>query len=205
MGYSEPGPLPRTAERFAEELHTLLLRADVPGPYVLVGHSLGGLTVRVFAHQHAADVAGAVLIDSMSPSQAKPSTSAMPTATDSHSLADWALTLPARTGLLRLLAGRVHATEDFSPAAANYYSVFWVSPRTLQAWLDEGKGTSESLAQAGAVRGLGALPLIVLSRGELVAPDPAWQRMQRELLELSSRSRAVVRRKERTRRRARRT
>ena len=49
MGYSEPGPLPRTAARFSDELHTLLQRADIPGPYVLAGHSSGGLTVRVFA------------------------------------------------------------------------------------------------------------------------------------------------------------
>src|SRR5207244_11346141 len=50
MGYSDPGPLPRTAERFAAELHALLSSASEPGPYVLVGHSMGGLTVRVFAH-----------------------------------------------------------------------------------------------------------------------------------------------------------
>ena len=67
MGYSEPGPLPRTAERFAGELHTLLQQARIEGPYVLVGHSAGGLTARVFAHAYAEDVAGVVLIDSMSP------------------------------------------------------------------------------------------------------------------------------------------
>ena len=187
MGYSEPGPLPRTAERFAEELHTLLSGADVPGPYVLVGHSLGGLPVRVFANKYAADVAGMVLIESMSPSSAKPSTSATPAETD-HSIADWAVTLPARTGALRLLAGSLHAVEGLSAEVANYYSVFWVAPRSLQAWLDEGKGTSESLAQAGAVHSFGALPLIVLSRDPLVDPDPDWQRMQTELLELSSSS-----------------
>src|SRR4051794_24832496 len=38
MGYSESGPLPRTAARFVEELHTLLRRADIPGPYILAGH-----------------------------------------------------------------------------------------------------------------------------------------------------------------------
>ncbi|MCX6024566.1 MAG: alpha/beta hydrolase, partial [Chloroflexi bacterium] len=53
MGYSEPGPPPRSAEHFAQELHTLLHQGGVPGPYVLVGHSLGGLTARVFAHQVA--------------------------------------------------------------------------------------------------------------------------------------------------------
>ena len=77
IGYSEPGPLPRTAAHFAQELHTLLQHADIPGPYVLVGHSAGGLTVRVFADAYPAEVVGVVLIDSMSPTlatQAAPST-----------------------------------------------------------------------------------------------------------------------------------
>src|SRR5262245_33658318 len=47
-GFSEPGPLPRTADRFAQELHTLLHEGGIPGPYVLAGHSLGGATVRLF-------------------------------------------------------------------------------------------------------------------------------------------------------------
>src|SRR5437773_2225958 len=154
MGHSEPSPLPRTAERFADELHALLSGAGVPGPYVLVGHSLGGLPVRVFAHEYATEVAGVVLIDSMSPSAARPSASATSTDRDSHSIVDWALTLPARTGLLRLLSGPFRGSE----------ASFWLTPRSLQAWLDEGKGMPESLAQAGTVHDFGALPLIVLSR-----------------------------------------
>lgn len=78
MGWSEPGPLPRTAESVARELHILRQRAGVAGPYVLVGHSMGGLTMRTFAHAYPADVAGVVLVDSMSPSQAKPADPAAP-------------------------------------------------------------------------------------------------------------------------------
>ena len=65
MGYSEAGPLPRTAEQFAKELHTLLEQANIARPYVLAGHSLGGLPVRVFAHDYPTEVAGVVLIDSI--------------------------------------------------------------------------------------------------------------------------------------------
>ena len=96
-GYSEPGPLPRTAERVAQELHTLLQRADVPGPYVMVGHSLGGAHVRVFAHAYPDEVAGVVLIESMNPRAAKPSASS-PAPVDEPSRGDWILTLPARVG-----------------------------------------------------------------------------------------------------------
>lgn len=63
MGWSEPGPAPRTSERIVEELHTLLKNADIPGPYVLVGHSFGGYNVRLFAHKYPNEVAGLVLVD----------------------------------------------------------------------------------------------------------------------------------------------
>ena len=63
-GWSELGPLPRTSERIAEELHTLLEVAGVLGPYVLVGHSFGGYNVRLFASQYPDTIAGVVLLDS---------------------------------------------------------------------------------------------------------------------------------------------
>ena len=69
MGWSEPGPLPRDAAQFATELHTLLQNANIPGPYIMVGHPLGGLVVRVFVHEHASEIAGVVLVDSMNPKQ----------------------------------------------------------------------------------------------------------------------------------------
>jgi pimeloyl-ACP methyl ester carboxylesterase len=63
FGWSEGGPLPRTAGRVADELHTLLHRAGVAGPYLLVGHSFGGLVMRLFAARHRREVAGLVLIE----------------------------------------------------------------------------------------------------------------------------------------------
>ncbi len=62
-GQSEAGPLPRHSGREAEELKDLLEKASVPGPYVLVGHSLGALNMQVFASRYPDDVAGMVLLD----------------------------------------------------------------------------------------------------------------------------------------------
>jgi pimeloyl-ACP methyl ester carboxylesterase len=62
-GRSEPGPMPRDAGREAKELRALLEKASVPGPYVLVGHSLGALNVEVFASMYPDEVAGMVLLD----------------------------------------------------------------------------------------------------------------------------------------------
>lgn len=62
-GQSEPGPLPRTADRVADELLALLSGAGVEPPYVMVGHSLGGLHSLVFAHRHPDLLSGLVLLD----------------------------------------------------------------------------------------------------------------------------------------------
>src|SRR5947207_14835158 len=61
--WSELGPRPRTKKQAVYDLHRLLLKADVPPPYVLVGHSLGGVLVRVYANQYPDEVAGLVLVD----------------------------------------------------------------------------------------------------------------------------------------------
>ena len=186
MGFSEAGPRPRTAARFAEELHTLLLRAGVPGPYVLVGHSAGGLTVRVFAHDYAADVAGVVLIESMHPEQARPSApaAATPPPAGSPSWGDRVLTLPARLGVLRLLSGPLDLAGGMSPEVAGAYAALSVTPRFVQTMIDEGRGLPDGLAQAGAVASVGAVPVIVLSRGREL--DPTWQRLQDDLVHLST-------------------
>ena len=55
------------AEQIVDELHDLLARADVSPPYVLVGHSLGGLNARLFTQRHSGDIAGLVLVDPTSP------------------------------------------------------------------------------------------------------------------------------------------
>lgn len=62
-GTSEPGPLPRDSGRAADELKLLLENARVKGPYLLVGHSLGGLNVQVFADRYPDQVAGLILLD----------------------------------------------------------------------------------------------------------------------------------------------
>jgi pimeloyl-ACP methyl ester carboxylesterase len=62
-GFSDPGPLPRTSVRIAEELHTALHQAGIRGPYILVGAAFGGDNVRTFADLYMDEVAGLVLVD----------------------------------------------------------------------------------------------------------------------------------------------
>jgi pimeloyl-ACP methyl ester carboxylesterase len=62
--WSDPGPEFDTFDQTAHDLHLLLVNAGIPGPYVLVGHSLGGMLVRFYQSKYPADVIGMVLVDS---------------------------------------------------------------------------------------------------------------------------------------------
>jgi hypothetical protein len=72
IGQSDQRPpsIKISAQQIAKELHLLLLNGHIPGPYVLIGHSVGGLFMQMYASQYPQDVAGMVLVDSTHPEQA---------------------------------------------------------------------------------------------------------------------------------------
>lgn len=72
LGWSDLGPIPRTAELIVDELHTLLQEAAIPPPYLLVGHSFGGLTMPFFAARFPDETAGMVLVDPVVPAEWNP-------------------------------------------------------------------------------------------------------------------------------------
>ncbi len=69
IGYSDFSPQPRTSKVIAAELHALLHAAGIAPPYVLVGHSMGGYNVRLYASLYRNEVAGMVLVDASHPDQ----------------------------------------------------------------------------------------------------------------------------------------
>jgi pimeloyl-ACP methyl ester carboxylesterase len=160
---------PQDGIALASDLHTLLDRAGVAGPYVLVGHSSGGDYVRVFAGQYSEVVAGLVLIDA----QPADAFSALP---DYPTTYRWvlqplsSLTAPlARIGLYRLFDGH----ENVDPAYG-------------RAYRDAVTQLPEVLDEARAVTSLGSLPLIVVSAG--TGQQAGWDAAQERLAELSTRS-----------------
>jgi pimeloyl-ACP methyl ester carboxylesterase len=185
MGWSEAGPLPRDAAQFAKELHTLLHKANVPGPYVMVGHSLGGLSVRVFVHDYASEIAGVVLVESMNPKQLTQSPNDMQSQWNSQSQPFSLQALLARLGVVRLLV-RLPGIAPPAPANQEAYYPRYVRPQSLQATTNESQGMPAAGAQAAAVKTFGDLPLIVLTAK--LNKIPGWQEWQTELLQLSSNS-----------------
>jgi pimeloyl-ACP methyl ester carboxylesterase len=77
-GWSEPADTPQDGTQIAADLHTLLQRGNVPGPYVLAGHSFGGLYVLTYADRYPGEVAGMVLVDCTNPAPAARARTASP-------------------------------------------------------------------------------------------------------------------------------
>ena len=179
LGWSDASPFPSDAAQFAGELHTLLQNARVPGPYVMVGHSLGGLVVRVFAHDSASEVAGVVLIDSMNPRQVTQSLS--------HSLAQQSSfqAALARFGVGRLIV-KLPAIASGAPPNGEAYYPLYIRPQSLQTTANEYQGLPASATEAAAVKTFDDLPLIVLTAKR--NDNPGWPEWQAELLQLSSNS-----------------
>jgi pimeloyl-ACP methyl ester carboxylesterase len=67
LGWSDPAPSPRTTSNIVDELHALIEAAQIPRPYILAGHSFGGMLVRAYAARYPGEIAGLVLVDPLSP------------------------------------------------------------------------------------------------------------------------------------------
>src|SRR5271169_1801434 len=105
-GWSDPMPTARNSASIVHDLNELLQRTPVAGPYVLVGHSIGGEYVRVFAAKFPSEVAGVVLVDSTHPDQREPPIMLSPMnriPTLARRLLCSALPLVERFGVIRVL------------------------------------------------------------------------------------------------------
>ena len=215
-GWSDPAREPRTARQIAQELHTLLDATDVPGPYVLVGHSFGGYVSQAFAHKYRDEVAGMVLVDSVHPAEWKNPTTEQLRMIEVGLRYAWIAAWLARLGLVRFCLVRLaRGSPRLGWAAARAFGVgtaaavqriageirklpapilpmvraLWSQPKNFMSLGQHVAALPVSAAQAAAVSSLGDLPLIVLSGDHHAAPYTAWQR---ELAQLSSRGRHLV-------------
>jgi pimeloyl-ACP methyl ester carboxylesterase len=159
-GWSDPAASPPDGAQIATDLHTLLHRAQVPGPYVLAGHSFGGLYVRTYAAKYPGEVAGIVLVDSTAANN-KPVS--QPKA-GSYSLVKHVSSLIATTSRLGL--GRLIANISFSELPPKYRDDARASGATAKemgSTIDEYVVANRSTAEAARLRSLDAKPLIVLT------------------------------------------
>jgi len=182
-GWSDPADGPEDGAQIATDLHTLLQRAHIPGPYVLAGHSFGGLYVQSFAAQFPDQVAGMVLLDSTAPRHGP----AQPTNTDPYNVVGRVAALSAAAahlGAARLLNPISYTT--LPPRSRDEARANSSTARHLASFVEEYGAANTSMQQASALTSLNGKPLIVLTADE--GADDQWQSKQDHLATLSTNS-----------------
>lgn len=209
FGWSESGPTPRTSEQIVTELHTLLTRAEIKKPYILVGASFGGHTARLFAKKYPEEIAGIILLDARHEaidSKMPPAWKKLETA--GKGMYQFIL-LASRLGALKLL-GKLMGEKAAPPIVmklppeirTTYLEVGFQS-KYFQSNLDELAAIGKSDKQLSLTGSLGNIPVTVIRHGipDLFARMPVeqakqaervWQELQAELTQLSSNSQLIV-------------
>lgn len=202
LGWSSPGPTPRDAEQIVNELRVLLDQAHVPAPVILVGHSFGGLTTRLFAARYPEQVAGLVLIDPVVPGEWNPASEHNQKRIRTGAKILWRASVLSRLGVIRfvsflLRAGVKPLAEPLvrlmskgapkgdgtssSPLFWNLPSseramapVFWVQPKFTETIASQLENLPRSAAQVAAADDLKEVPMTVIS----AANTPARRRTE---------------------------
>lgn len=216
LGWSERARRPRQASLLAEELHMLLDKAGISGPYILVAHSFGGYVARLFVSNYPGEVAAMVLVDS-------PDTSEWihPTPERGKRLRGGAFFCRigawlARAGVVRFCLNRLGrgatsipqaVTKSFGSAAfeltkrmvgqvmklpAQSWPVAqaqWSRPESFLSLASHLYRLPKSAAEVAACGSLGDLPLVVLTASE---PSAERREHQDAVARLSSRGRHIV-------------
>ena len=166
-GDSDRASHPRTAYDMVRDLHVLLRRAKIPGPYLLVGHSFGGLLARLFTYMHRSEVAGLILVDSLHEDQ------------------------------FEIFGPRFPPPSPNDPPGLQQTRTFWTTGWRDPASTTEGIDFPASIAQGREIESFGDLPLCVLTAGTFLNQSliplgrreplqELWDEMQTRFTRLSS-------------------
>lgn len=172
-GWSEEGPEPRTSQQIVDELAALLENGEVEPPYILAGHSFGGVNVMMFAAQHPELVEAVVLLDASHPEQMDALNAEVP---EIVALEESAAV--AYQGMLEMAEAGAPVPQElldaFRPQGITdeqfeIWSQVAVQPKGLRAMIGEMESLNDSLAQAQEIDTLGDIPLVVIAHGVKLA------------------------------------
>ncbi len=183
LGWSESYNAPHTALHVAWQLHDLLQTSAIEGPYVVVGHSMGGLLVRMFADQYPDEVAGMVLVDASHPDQHSRSPSIRRHMNSGFRLLK-RIPILTKLGYVRLTRFLDSHAEGLPARQRTEARVFLSSYDHFKTTLDEFLAWDSICAEVRRARNLGNRPLAVLSAGRNLLPGSL--ELQGELAALSS-------------------
>ena len=208
ISFSSPSPRPGTSSNAADDLHHLLATANTAPPYLLVGHSLGGMYVRYFAAMHPEEVAGLVLVDPVSEHQGRRFTQLDPQTkvlNDRYVAGIFGNCIP---GAVSNFANRPELKRECvgtpNPLESSAYNEAFLAnrsrPEYFEAMWSENINvfTTSSDEMSEAPQSLGDLPLLILTRAPFplgqnetqemrTAKNQLWVDMHDEMAALSSR------------------
>lgn len=217
LAWSEVGTTPRSISTLITELHNLIRHANVPSPYVLVGHSFGGLLIRAFTREYPTEVAGLVFVDPLHPEEwCDPSPQQRRTLRGGIFLSRFGAVL-ARAGLVRFLLSRLSGGATTLPRRASRMlgtrvatllmnmvgevqklptdvlpavQEHWSSPKAFRGMWQHLAALPACCAEVHrGVDTFGDMPLVVLSAGRR---DPRWVAADAALARTSTNGRHVV-------------
>lgn len=142
LAHSDYGPMPRDAELTAQDLHTLLAKAGIPPPYILVGHSFGGLLIRRYAYNFPDEVAGMIFVDSLQEDWWDEAFALLPP--------------PSAADSSRLTSFRLYLTDGWRDPSNNYEAM------DIPAVVEQVSETAD----------FGDLPITVLTAGKFTVLNP---------------------------------
>ncbi|OBX19024.1 hypothetical protein A9996_18930 [Gelidibacter algens] len=199
--WSERGDNPKTGEKIAEELHSLLEQANVSKPYILVGHSLGGMLLRSFVSKYSDEVSGVILVDSQTPNDEEYLSPELYSMVNQGLPAGF-LKFANATGVARLMF------KGMFPDTGDYKYQNTVMPtlihKSAHGVLEEQEEMNNLKKEANKIKSFGSIPLSVISAGDSqrfssfikdenlkMEMVNAWEMMQKDLLKLSTNSKQI--------------
>ena len=192
VGWSDPPPRARrTLDGMADDLHALLRAAGIPPPYVLVGHSIGGVIARRFCIRYPGLVAGLVLVESSHEDQGR-RVGVVDWRFGPAMLVEVAARRQARILGLRRLAASLGLMRSFDAMVAREAPPEYAgADRAILLSARQRRASVRELLMAARMRGqppeLGSIPLAVLTRARRPGREPeVWAQLQDELASLSS-------------------
>jgi pimeloyl-ACP methyl ester carboxylesterase len=190
MGYSDPGPTPRTSGQIADELAALIENSGIAGPVVLVGLSFGGFNTRIVASEHPHLAAGLVLVSASHEEQGERYAAAgLPSGRPPGILLKLG-PIAASFGILRLMGATLGAPPASAPPEVRDF-VLATAYRTSRyyAMASELEHTRESGLEVARTRRTLSIPLVVVSPGnESGGRGEINRELQADMVTLSSRA-----------------